>query len=388
MGDYFKENILKRSNSYNYYKSEYNRLKKEKSISNNLNTHFLEVNDILKNMEDEISSVSGRLDELDKSVVDGFSELSNVNRGFRDSLDELSSDIGSVSGSLSGRVDVVSGRLDELDKSVVDGFSELSNVNKNFKNELNNLKEGLSLIREDIKKYFESIDKYLKSELTISQKLLKEIQYSEVFRDTIIGSEWLFDKSFSLNNSAANYSFFYVLYRILNEFKPLNILELGLGQTTRMTTQYVSYYNDSKLRVIEDNQEWINRFSNSINLSDNIKINQVDCIKVSIDSNECLKYKNFDNLLCDDLFNLIIVDGPLGFGQMYPRTNICDIVDYIADDFVIIIDDYDRVGEQNTAKKLFEILNKKGIKFGNFIFRGLKHQLVIYSLDNTFISWF
>ena len=341
MSDSLKENILKRSNSYNYYKSEYNRLKKEKSISNNLNTHFLEVNDRLKNIENEITSVSG---------------------------------------SLSGRVDVVSGRLDELDKSVVDGF-----------NELNNLKEGLSLIRDDIKKYFESIDKYLKylkSEMTISQKLLKEIQYSEVFGDTIIGSEWLFDKSFSLNNSAANYSFFYVLYRILNEVKPLNILELGLGQTTRMTTQYVSYYNDSKLQVIEDNQEWINRFSNSINLSDNIKINQVDCIKVSIDSKECLKYKNLDNLLYEDLFDLIIVDGPLGFGQMYPRTNICDIVDYIADDFVIIIDDYDRVGEQNTAKKLFEILNKKGIEFGNCVFCGFKYQLVIYSPKNIFVSWF
>ena len=396
MGDYFKENILKRSNSYNFYKSEYNRLKKEKSISNDLNTKFSEVNNELKDIEKKIGSVSGslsgRVDVVSKNVEDGFSSVvGNLDDGFRDisgQLGKVSDDIGSVSGSLSGRVDVVSGRLDVLDKSVVDGFNELSSVNQNFKEELVNLKEDLSLIREDIKNHFEFIDKYLKSELAISQNLLKEIQYSEIFRDTIVESNWLLDKSFSLNNSAANYSFFYILYRILNEVKPLNILELGLGQTTKMTAQYVSYYNDSKLQVIENNPEWINKFSNRIALSDNIKINQVDLIKVLINSNECLKYKNFDGLLGDTLFDLIIVDGPLGYGQLYPRTNVLDIVEYIADDFVIIIDDYDRIGEQNTAKKLFEILNEKKIEFGNFIFRGLKHQLVIYSPKNIFVSWF
>lgn len=349
MVETFKKNILKKSNSYNYYKSEYNRLKREKSFSDNLNTNFLEVNKELKDIKKEINSVSG---------------------------------------SLSGRVNFVFGRLDEFDKSVVDGFNELNIDNQNFKNELIYLKEELSLIREDIKKYFDSIEGYLKSETIAFQRLLKEIQYSEVFRDTIIGSEWLLDKSFSLNNSAANYSFFYVLYRILNEVKPLNILELGLGQTTRMTTQYVSYYKDSKLQVIEDNQEWINNFSIKLNLSDNVKINQVDCIEVSIGSKECLKYKNFNSLLGDSLFDLIIIDGPLGYGQAYPRTNIFDIVDYIADDFIIIIDDYDRIGEKNTAEKLFEILNKKEIEFGKFVFKGLKHQLVIYSSNNMFVSWF
>lgn len=56
----FKENILKKSNSYNYYKSEYNRLKK-KSISDNLNSNFLEVSRELKDIENEINFVSGSL---------------------------------------------------------------------------------------------------------------------------------------------------------------------------------------------------------------------------------------------------------------------------------------------------------------------------------------
>lgn len=345
----FKENILKKSNSYNYYKSEYNRLKKEKSISDNLNSNFLEVSRELKDIENEINSVSG---------------------------------------SLSGRVDVVSGRLDELDKSVVDSFNEVNSTNQNFKEELINLKEDLSLIKKDIRNHFEFINNYLKSELSFSQKLLKEIQYSEVFKDTIIESEWLLDKSFSLNNSAANYSFFYVLYRILNEVKPLNILELGLGQTTKMTTQYASYFENSKLQVIEDNQEWINNFSSNINLSDNVKINQLNRINVLIDSTECWKYSDVTQLLKDTLFNLIIIDGPIGYSQKYPRSNIWDLVNNLADSFIIILDDYDRIGEQNTANILFKILNDNNIKFNKIVFEGIKSQLVIYSDDNYFVGWF
>ena len=151
----FKENILKKSNSYNYYKSEYNRLKKEKSISDNLNTNFLEVIRELKDIENEINSVSG---------------------------------------SLSGRVDVVSGRLDELDKSVVDGFNELNSVNKILKKELDNLKEEMYLVKEDIKKHYEFIVEYLKSEMGIfhesnkiifnyENKLESKMEELEIYND-------------------------------------------------------------------------------------------------------------------------------------------------------------------------------------------------------------
>lgn len=337
----FKGNILKKSNSYNYYKSEYIRLKNEKELSKNFNNNLNEINRALEDIKGEITSISN----------------------------------------LNDRINFVSNRLERLDKFVSDKFDELDNC-------LNtDLKELLYLIIEDIKKQQEYINN-LNSEMVYSQNLLKEIQYSRVFADSITKSEWLSDKSFSLINSAANYSFFYVLYRILNEVKPQNILELGLGQTTKMTTQYVSYFNESNLQVIEDNQEWIDKFSKCLSLSDNVKINQVNSINVLIDYNECLKYENFDRLLNNNLFDLVIIDGPLGYGQMYPRTNIWDIVNYLNNSFVIIIDDYDRKGEQNTCKKLFEILSKKGIDFDQITFKGLKHQLVIYSPDNKFVSWF
>lgn len=53
----------------------------------------------------------------------------------------------------------------------------------------------------------------------------------------------------------------YTLYRILDEVQPKNILEMGLGQTSKMTTQYAKYYKDSHLLIVEGDQLWIDNFS-------------------------------------------------------------------------------------------------------------------------------
>lgn len=341
MDDSFKENILKRSNSYNYYKSEYNRLKKERSISDNLNTNFLEVNNELKDIEKEINSVSGRLDELDRSVVE-----------------EINAQLGKVN--------------DDID-------SILSKCNNIFLllNELG-----------DFHKFIDNKVNIIKEEVYRNQRFVREVQYSNVFKDTINDSRWLINKSFSPNNSASNYSFLYILYRILNEVNPKNILELGLGQTTKMTSQYVSYFKNSNLIVIEDNKQWIDVFSNFISLANNIKLCHIDKEKVSIDSSDCWKYKNFDNFLDKKLFDFVIIDGPIGYDQKYPRSNIWDLLDYLDKEFIIIFDDYERIGEQNTCKKLFKLLESRNIKYNKTTFKGLKDQLVIYTRNYEFIGWF
>lgn len=70
----------------------------------------------------------------------------------------------------------------------------------------------------------------------------REILWANAFHDTIIDSEWLKSKTFSPGRWGVGYQYLYVLYRVLNEIKPRNILELGMGQTTRMIGQYAAYY--------------------------------------------------------------------------------------------------------------------------------------------------
>ncbi len=62
----------------------------------------------------------------------------------------------------------------------------------------------------------------------------KEILWAEIFRSVTDKSTWLKNRSFAPGRWALGYPALYILYRILNEMKPKSILELGLGQSTRM----------------------------------------------------------------------------------------------------------------------------------------------------------
>jgi hypothetical protein len=56
---------------------------------------------------------------------------------------------------------------------------------------------------------------------------LKEIEWAHIYHDSIRGIEWIQGLSLNIGRWAGNYSFFYVLNRILMDYKPKNILELG-----------------------------------------------------------------------------------------------------------------------------------------------------------------
>ena len=56
------------------------------------------------------------------------------------------------------------------------------------------------------------------------------------------------------------YPFLYVLYRILDEAKPRRILELGLGQSTKMISQYALSDPAVEHTVVEHDPVWIDFF--------------------------------------------------------------------------------------------------------------------------------
>ena len=224
----------------------------------------------------------------------------------------------------------------------------------------------------------------------------KEISYALIFKDTISNSQWLNKKNFSLINGAANYSFMYLLFRILDETHPQSILELGLGQTTKMTTQYMKFYDDVYLRVIENSQNWIDSFLENNKVPNNIIITQVDLENFKINNKDNLKYKNLEKIVKNQKYDFIIIDGPQGWLptspvslQEYPRSNIWDLVENnLAEDFIILLDDYNRIGEQNTFKILKKELNKHEKEYNTFIMGGLKKQAVIFTKKFDFIKWF
>ena len=330
-----KERLLNKSGSYTFYKKEHNKLTKE------------------------LKKSTKREKKLNKELKDSKKELEEVKN-------ELSF------------------------KS-----EELKESHKKYESKINDLLISADLIKKGVVKNDVNHNEELKRIKEITYRV-KEINYAQIFNDTVKESVWLSKKNFSLNNSASNYSFMYILYRILDEVQPKNILELGLGQTSKMTTQYAKYYNDSHLLIIEGDQLWIDNFSNKLNIESNVDIVQRDVETFTYNDTENLRFKDFDEATGDNKFDLIIIDGPQGFISEpefheleYSRSNVWSLIDNnLADEFVIIIDDYDRQGEKNTMARVEELLREKKIEFYNFKSTGLKEQYVICSSGYRFVSWF
>lgn len=216
-------------------------------------------------------------------------------------------------------------------------------------------------------------------------KISNELLYAHIFSDTTSNCQWLKDKSFTPYQGAANYSFLFKLFRIYDIFEPKNILEFGIGQTTKLTSQYIAYKNkSSKAYIIDDNEKWINIYKKLIPITKNLKIIKLDTEKFKYKKTESIssKYSNLKKIIKNTKFNLIIVDGPIGHGKEYPRTNLFDLIKNNLDkDWITIIDDAERHGEQNTINLFEKKLKINKIDFFSFYIEGTKKQQIICSKD-------
>ena len=222
------------------------------------------------------------------------------------------------------------------------------------------------------------------------QNCYKELNYADLLHDTIIGSVWLKDKSFSLHGWAANYSFIYMLYRILDNVKPQHILEMGMGQSSRLTSQYAVNCNSrATLDIIENDDNWINTYRPQLAQGKNIKVHHCDLEFFKDEECECRKYKDLIKISAENKYDLIVVDGPWGGEQTLPRSNVLDLIENsnLADDFIIIFDDAERKGEQKTIANTLVLLEEKGIDYQTFKRNGIKTQQIITSATRSFVQY-
>ncbi|MFA5306872.1 MAG: hypothetical protein WC365_05470 [Candidatus Babeliales bacterium] len=220
--------------------------------------------------------------------------------------------------------------------------------------------------------------------------LRREVQESimaHVFDDSIADVDWIRKKSFSPHGAAANYSFLYILFRILNDIKPQNILELGMGQTSKLTAQYIAYKNSSaRLHLVEHDLTWVTIFRNEVELSDRITIHILEMIQKKVQEYESNVYRDLTSQVKDQKFDVIINDGPHG-SDHYSRAGILDLLDHnLADKFVIICDDYNWRSVQETVSEVMQKLRHIHIPFDHILYNGVKTQSIIYSPQYNFLK--
>ena len=223
--------------------------------------------------------------------------------------------------------------------------------------------------------------------------MLDEILWANIFHDSIIGSRWFKNQPLSLGRAAIGYPTMYALYRILDEFQPKNILEMGLGQSTKMIGSYVRWKveqgDECHHKIVEHDRSWIDFFMNSFELSSGTEVVQLDLKKVELDDlqmgkTEVNMYDSFSERLNNQKYDLIFIDGPFG-SPIYSRMDIIDLLpECLSDSFILMMDDAERDGEQNTLRMINNMLRESKIDISCNFYSGQKATAIITSRDLHF----
>ena len=220
----------------------------------------------------------------------------------------------------------------------------------------------------------------------------QELIFSQVFHDTIRGSSWLSSNfPFSPGRGALGYPALYVLYRILDEFQPSSILEMGMGQSTKMIGLYNHKHSFCKHYVVEHDPEWISFFSKHFPLPETSEIVELPIVQTSIQltdtPSDVIIYNGFYEYFKGQIFDFICIDGPYGYNNPeYSRIDIFNIIpECLSDHFVILLDDCNRQGEANTLQLISDTLSEHNITHDKTIYNGEKGTGLIVSDDLSFL---
>lgn len=258
-------------------------------------------------------------------------------------------------------------------KLILDQIKKLREENSQYKDQLAIVEDKVHMLQDDVKR---------------CKGYASETVWAEIFNNVISGSCWLQNTSFSAGRWAVGYQYLYVMYRVLNEIRPRHILELGLGQSTRMIGQYASSHEQVEHFVVEHDPEWIDFFRRDFILSERSKIIKLDREMIPFKEAEAVRvFKGFEEQFSGRKFDFISIDAPLG-GDMkqYARIDILKMLpDCLADSFIIMIDDTERPGETNTVNAMKEQLKQSGIAFAVGRYSGNKDCTVICSNDLKFV---
>lgn len=213
-----------------------------------------------------------------------------------------------------------------------------------------------------------------------------DIQWGLRLQLLCMGSDWFRGGVFP-GGWAVGFSFLCVMYRVLDEFRPVSILEVGLGQSTKMTSSYMKSELNANATIhciVEHDEEWVDFMKNSVDLKKS-KLIILPLIRKEYKGSSGIVYENFEDKVGTEKYELILIDGPFGSGGKFSRTDILSIVPKcLADDFVIMVDDTERKGEKNMCKELCGILKQNNIDYVFSEYVGQKNFTVIASQSRKF----
>lgn len=357
--------------------------------------------DRYKNAEDALTSVNGLTDSVSRLSSVVASDIASLRESSDARASEIEGTLNQIA-TVGPRVLHAAERLSEVATaesvaravesgirplaSIVDTASELAQQLTDLGNSVNSLVEEVhgAVTESDTSA---RLGQRSAGALRKVGRAVDEVLWADVFHDTTSGSDWFTDRALSPGRWAVGYPFLYVLYRVLDEVRPTSVLELGLGQSTKLIAQYVSSA-DASHKVVEHDPEWIEVFAANYALPSTTRIAPVTITEEnSSDRGSVRRYEGFSAVVGSELYDLIVIDGPYGYGQDLARIDVLDILpECLSERFVIMLDDANRPGEQATSRLIVEMLDRAGIAHATGTYRGQKDIWIAVSADLAFLT--
>lgn len=219
----------------------------------------------------------------------------------------------------------------------------------------------------------------------LQNRMAQESLAAITFSNAIQNSEWLKYKSFYPGRWAVEYTFLLTLFRIFEHHKFTNLLEFGLGQTSRMVHQYAAFHNVPAITV-EHDDEWIDFTRKDTHNAYPINVKVLPLEMVDYNGYKTRTYQGVKTAFENQKFDFILVDGPFG-SEHYSRSQIIQLAENnLAETFCIIIDDCNRIGEQETVAEVESVLKKINVKYAINKYQGLSDYVVICSDNLKFLT--
>jgi hypothetical protein len=228
---------------------------------------------------------------------------------------------------------------------------------------------------------------YLYKQNTEILDKLNEIEWAFIYWDSIKGRKYLQENSLNIGRWAGNYSFFYVLNRIMHDMKPRKIFEIGLGESSKFISQCAQNIKEVQEHlIIEHDMSWILFQSDNFRDFCKTKIFQHDLTSSSYQDYSVLKYRDIEKYF-DMEFDFYLIDGPFGTNN-FSRYQIIEFVNrfQVNKSFVIMMDDTHRFGEKQTLDMVKKILEEKNIRIFHQDYSGVKKLSVLVSQDLKFLT--
>ena len=171
--------------------------------------------------------------------------------------------------------------------------------------------------------------------------------------------------------AAANYGLLYLLIRIILETDCNRVLEIGAGQTSLLLNALKTMKPELSLLTLEADMEWARRIGGMVDH----EMLHLPLVKRSVNGIEVDAFSDLSPL-SGRKFDLVLVDGPVGSKRHSRRTSLEILSENLAEDFIVVFDDAERIGEQDTIKEFMKI---RARDLGFFVTAGSKCQFVAFT---------